>query len=76
MTEANVKVVLLRARRKMKSYDKNRAAITPERQGATRRALEQFLLYLGTRATQQGSSACLLKIVSAFRTAAVKYTPR
>lgn len=49
MTEANVKVVLLRARRKMKEYDKSRAAISPARQGATRRALEQFLLYLSTR---------------------------
>lgn len=49
MTEANVKVVLLRARRKMKEYDKSRAAINPARQEATRRALEQFLLYLSTR---------------------------
>lgn len=49
MTESNVKVLLLRARRKMKDYDKNTAAITPERQSATRRALEQFLLYLGSR---------------------------
>lgn len=49
MTEANVKVVLLRARRKMKEYDRSRAAISPARQDATRRALEQFLLYLSTR---------------------------
>ena len=49
MTEANVKVVLLRARRKMKDYDKGGAAISPARQKATRRALEQFLLYLSTR---------------------------
>lgn len=49
MTEANVKVVLLRARRKMKEYDKSRAAVSPARQDATRRALEQFLLYLSTR---------------------------
>jgi RNA polymerase sigma-70 factor (ECF subfamily) len=49
MTEANVKVLLLRARRKMNEYDKNRAILTPARQEATRRALEQFLLYLSTR---------------------------
>lgn len=49
MTEANVKVVLLRARRKMKEYDKSRVPISPLRQDATRRALEQFLLYLSTR---------------------------
>ncbi len=49
MTETNVKVVLLRARRKMKDYDRSRAAIGSERQGATQRALEQFLLYLSTR---------------------------
>lgn len=49
MTQANVKVVLLRARRKMKEYDKSREAIGPAQQEATRRALEQFLLYLGTR---------------------------
>jgi RNA polymerase sigma-70 factor (ECF subfamily) len=49
MTEANVKVVLLRARRKMKEYDKSRDAIGPARQEATRRALEQFLLYLSAR---------------------------
>ena len=49
MTEANVKVVLLRARRRMKEYDKNRAVISSARQEATLRALEQFLLYLGNR---------------------------
>ena len=49
MTEANGKVVLLRARRRMKEYDKSRAAISPALQEATRRALEQFLLYLGAR---------------------------
>jgi RNA polymerase sigma-70 factor (ECF subfamily) len=49
MTEANVKVVLLRARRRMKEYDKSGAAPTPARREATRRALEQFLLYLSTR---------------------------
>lgn len=49
MTEANVKVVLLRARRKMKVIDKGGTAISPARQEATRHALEQFLLYLSTR---------------------------
>src|SRR5437867_518794 len=49
MTEANVKVVLLRARRKMKDYDKGGAEISPARQKATRNALEQFLLYLSAR---------------------------
>lgn len=49
MTDANVKVVLLRARRKMKEYDKNRAVSSPALQDATRRALEQFLLYVNTR---------------------------
>jgi RNA polymerase sigma-70 factor (ECF subfamily) len=49
MTEANVKVVLLRARRKMREYDKSRVPISQARQDATRRALEQFLLYLSTR---------------------------
>src|SRR5712691_6015404 len=49
MSEANVKVVLLRARRRMKEYDKDRAVLTLERQEATRRALEQFLLYLSAR---------------------------
>lgn len=49
ITEANAKVVLLRARHKMKEYDKNRAILTPARQESTRRALEQFLLYLSNR---------------------------
>jgi len=48
MTESNVKVTLLRARRKMSDYNKAEA-IEPARQEATRRALEQFLLYLNTR---------------------------
>ena len=46
MTETNVKVTLLRSRRRMKDYDKDRPAFTPSRMEATRRALEQFLLYL------------------------------
>ena len=49
MTEANVKVTLHRARRRMKEYDRDRARFDPERCEATRRALEQFLLYLGQR---------------------------
>ncbi|HXU35630.1 MAG TPA: sigma-70 family RNA polymerase sigma factor [Blastocatellia bacterium] len=49
LTEANVKVTLLRARRKMKEYDRNPGSLDATHQEATRRALEQFLLYLGTR---------------------------
>jgi len=49
MTEANVKVTLLRSRRRMKGYDKDRVAFTPSRMEETRRALEQFLLYLSER---------------------------
>jgi RNA polymerase sigma-70 factor, ECF subfamily len=49
ITEANVKVLLLRARRRMKEYDKTRAANSAAREDATQRALEQFLLYLANR---------------------------
>ncbi|HWN98010.1 MAG TPA: sigma-70 family RNA polymerase sigma factor [Blastocatellia bacterium] len=42
--EANVKVTLHRARRRMQEYDKKREALTPARREATRHALEQFLL--------------------------------
>jgi RNA polymerase sigma factor (sigma-70 family) len=49
LSETNVKVLLLRARRKMKEYDKHRAMSTALREQATTRALEQFLLYLGSR---------------------------
>lgn len=49
LSEANVKVLLLRARRKMSDYDKRGADLSPEKQAATRRALEQFLLYLEAR---------------------------
>jgi RNA polymerase sigma-70 factor, ECF subfamily len=49
LKEANVKVLLHRARRKMQEYDKSKAAFTPARRLATERALEQFLLYLDTR---------------------------
>jgi RNA polymerase sigma-70 factor (ECF subfamily) len=46
LTEANVKVTLLRARKRMKDYDRRRADLSPTKREATRRALEQFLLYL------------------------------
>lgn len=49
MTEANVKVTLLRSRQRMKAYDHQRAAFNPSRLKSTRRALEQFLLCLGER---------------------------
>ena len=49
LTPSQRAVLLLRARRKMKEYDKSRDAIGPARQEATRRALEQFLLYLSAR---------------------------
>jgi len=48
-TEASVKVALLRARRKMREYDRSRADLSPARQEATRHALEQFLMYLSAR---------------------------
>lgn len=51
ITEANAKVLLLRARKRMQDYDKRPAGFTPARREATRRALEQFLLYLKTRDT-------------------------
>jgi RNA polymerase sigma factor (sigma-70 family) len=41
---SNTKVTLLRARRRMREYDKNKEALTPARREATRDALEQFLL--------------------------------
>jgi len=46
--EANVKVTLLRARRRMQEYDKNKEALTPARREATRHALEQFLLCINS----------------------------
>ena len=45
-SEASVKVTLIRARRMMKQYDKERTLPNPARADLTRRALEQFLLYL------------------------------
>ena len=44
ISETNVKVTLLRARRRMQAYDKGREALSPARREATRRALEEFLL--------------------------------
>lgn len=49
ITESNVKVLLLRARRTMQQYDKHRVVLSPERRKATRHALEQFMLYLDAR---------------------------
>ncbi|HXG68602.1 MAG TPA: sigma-70 family RNA polymerase sigma factor [Blastocatellia bacterium] len=49
MSEANVKVLLHRARRRMRDYDKGRATPDAARRAATRRALEQFLLHLSSR---------------------------
>lgn len=49
LTEANVKVTLLRARKRMKDYDQHRADLSPAKREATGRALEQFLLYLNAR---------------------------
>ena len=52
LTEANVKVTLLRARKRMKDYDHHRADLSPEKRAATRYALEQFMLYLNSRDVQ------------------------
>jgi RNA polymerase sigma-70 factor, ECF subfamily len=49
LTEANVKVTLLRARKRMKDYDHHRADLSPEKRAATQHALEQFMLYLNSR---------------------------
>jgi RNA polymerase sigma-70 factor (ECF subfamily) len=49
LSETNVKVLLLRARRKMKEYDRSRTMSSAVRERATRQALEQFLLYLDAR---------------------------
>src|SRR5215471_5206303 len=48
-TETNAKVTLHRARRAMRDYDKGRARPDAARNEMTRRALEQFLLYLNSR---------------------------
>lgn len=49
LTAANVKVTLLRARKRMKDYNQARADLSFAKREATRRALEQFLLYLNGR---------------------------
>jgi RNA polymerase sigma-70 factor (ECF subfamily) len=48
-TETSVKVTLHRARRAMRDYDKERSKPDAARSEMTRRALEQFLLYLNSR---------------------------
>jgi RNA polymerase sigma-70 factor (ECF subfamily) len=45
-TESSVKVTLLRARRAMQNYDKERALASPAQAELASKALEQFLLYL------------------------------
>jgi RNA polymerase sigma-70 factor (ECF subfamily) len=49
ISEASVKVHLHRARRRMAEYDKRRARPGATLTDMTRRALEQFLFYLGAR---------------------------
>lgn len=49
ITEQNGKVTLHRARRLMQGYDKRRLSLDSSTQEATRRALEQFLLFLQNR---------------------------
>src|SRR5689334_4698884 len=49
LTEANVKVTLLRARKRLKDYDRQRADLSPASREATRQALEQFLRSLNAR---------------------------
>ncbi len=49
ITEASVKVILHRARRRMREYDKDHPASSSQPNAETRRALEQFLLYLSTQ---------------------------
>ena len=45
-SESSVKVTLLRARRAMQAYEKERAQPSPSQSEVTQKALEQFLLYL------------------------------
>jgi RNA polymerase sigma factor (sigma-70 family) len=49
ITETSAKVLLHRARRRMREYDKDRAIPNKARRAATQQALEQFLLCLKTR---------------------------
>jgi RNA polymerase sigma-70 factor (ECF subfamily) len=62
ITEASVKVILHRARRRMSEYDKDRHASSPRQTAETHRALEQFLLYLSTR-DQEGMERLLTEDV-------------
>ena len=59
LTEANVKVLLSRARRKLGDYDKQRVRIDAARREQTRRALEEFLVCLST-----GDTAKLERLLS------------
>jgi len=59
-SESSVKVTLLRARRAMQSYDKEKIARSPAHLDLTNRALEQFLLYLGA-----GNVEALEKLLTA-----------
>lgn len=52
ITEASVKVTLHRARARMREYDNNRHQSPSRQTEETRRALEQFLLYMSTRDTE------------------------
>ncbi len=49
ITDTSVKVILHRARARMRDYDKNRVVPDAARREATREALDQFLLYLSAR---------------------------
>src|SRR5215471_1881273 len=59
-SESSVKVTLLRARRAMKNYDKERTAPGEAHSDLTSRALEQFLLYL-----RAGNVEALEKLLAA-----------
>jgi RNA polymerase sigma-70 factor (ECF subfamily) len=52
LSDPNVKVLLLRARRKMAGYDTRRCIPNPSRNGAARRALEMFLSCLSRGDTE------------------------
>ena len=49
ISESSVKVILHRARRRMRDYDKDRMIPDAANRASARRALEQFLLYLNAR---------------------------
>ncbi|MBX7220776.1 MAG: sigma-70 family RNA polymerase sigma factor [Blastocatellia bacterium] len=50
-SEANVKVVLHRARKVMERYDRQRIRLSQHRQSVTQQALQQFVFYLSTHDT-------------------------